>query len=50
MKYIDLKASLKNKLENSYLIFGEDRYLCFDALKKIEEAANINIKDMQWQN
>jgi len=46
MKYTELKASLKNKPQNSYLIFGEDRYLCFDALKKIEESANINIKDM----
>ena len=36
MKYIELKASLKNKVENAYLIFGDDRYLCYDALKKIE--------------
>ena len=46
MKYTELKANLKQKIENSYLIFGDDRFLCFDALKKIEEAANISIKDM----
>lgn len=46
MKYIELKASLKNKVENAYLIFGDDRYLCYDALKKIEDALSITIKDM----
>lgn len=46
MKYTELKAKLKEKIENCYLIFGEDRFLCFDALKKIEEAAGIAIKDM----
>lgn len=46
MKYIELKSKLKETIENNYLIFGEDRYLCFDALKKIEEAININIQDM----
>ncbi|MBR7172757.1 MAG: DNA polymerase III subunit delta [Clostridia bacterium] len=46
MKYIELKASLKNKVENAYLIFGDDRYLCYDALKKIEDSLSITIKDM----
>lgn len=46
MKYTDLKAKLKQKLENCYLIFGEDRFLCFDALKKIEDAAAISITEM----
>lgn len=46
MKYTDLKAELKNRLENAYLIYGDDRYLCFDALNKIETAVNIGIKDM----
>ena len=46
MKYVDLKTSLKNKIENAYLIFGDDRYLCYDALKKIEDALSITIKDM----
>jgi len=46
MKYTELKSKLKEKIENCYLIFGEDRFLCFDALKKIEEAASITIKDM----
>ena len=46
MKYIELKASLKSKIENAYLIFGDDRYLCYDALKKIEDALSITIKDM----
>lgn len=46
MKYEQLKTSLKNGLKNVYLISGEDRYLCFDALKKIETAASISITDM----
>lgn len=46
MKYIELKASLKNKIENAYLISGDDRYLCYDALKKIEDSLSITLKDM----
>lgn len=46
MKYIDLKQNLKEPLKSTYLIFGEDRYLCFDALKKIQDAAAISIADM----
>lgn len=46
MKYVELKASLKQGLKNAYLIFGDDRYLCFDALKKIETALNLTIVDM----
>lgn len=46
MKYVDLKSSLKIKIENAYAIFGEDRYLCYDALSKIESALEISMKDM----
>lgn len=46
MKYIELKASLKTGLSGAYLISGDDRYLCFDALKKIEDATGIMMKDM----
>lgn len=46
MKYIELKSSLKQGLKNAYLIFGDDRYLCYDALKKIENALNLTIVDM----
>ena len=46
MKYVELKASLKSKIEKTYLISGDDRYLCYDALKKIEDALAITIKDM----
>ena len=46
MKYIELKASLKQSTKNAYLIFGDDRYLCYDALKKIEASLNISILDM----
>lgn len=46
MKYIELKASLKQGTKNAYLIFGNDRYLCFDALKKIENSLNLTIVDM----
>ena len=46
MKYIELKKNLKEKLENIYLISGDDRYLCFNALKKIETCAGIQFKDL----
>ena len=46
MKYVELKANLKSKIENAYLISGDDRYLCYDALKKIGDALSITIKDM----
>ena len=48
MKYVELKSNLKNGLKKAYLISGDDRYLCYDALKKIEDAANITIKDMNY--
>ena len=46
MKYIELKSSLKQGVKNAYLIFGDDRYLCYDALKKIETSLGIAILDM----
>lgn len=46
MKYIELKASLKQGTKSAYLIFGDDRYLCYDALKKIESSLNLTIVDM----
>lgn len=46
MKYVELKAKLKDKIDNAYLISGEDRFLCFDALQKIEDALGLTIKDM----
>lgn len=46
MKYIELKSSLKQGVKNAYLIFGDDRYLCYDALKKIENALSLTIIDM----
>ena len=46
MKYIELKASLKQGTKSAYLIFGDDRYLCYDALKKIEISLNLSIVDM----
>ena len=36
----------ETKIEKTYLISGDDRYLCYDALKKIEDALQITIKDM----
>ena len=46
MKFIELKKSLNEKLNNVYLISGSDRYLCFKALEMIENAACITILDM----
>lgn len=50
MKYVELKSSLKNELSNVYVIFGDDRYLCFDALSKIEDATGIMMKDLNAVN
>ena len=46
MKYIELKSNLKQGVKNAYLISGDDRYLCYDALKKIEATLSIAIPDM----
>lgn len=46
MKYVELKSSLKQGTKNAYLITGDDRYLCYDALKKIENSLNLTIVDM----
>ena len=46
MKYTELKAHLKTQLDSAYLIFGDDRFLCYDALKKVEDSLNLTIKDM----
>ena len=48
MKYIELKASLKNGIKNSYLISGDDRFLCFDSLQKIEKSLSFTLKDMNY--
>lgn len=45
MKFVELKRNL-DRLNNVYLISGEDRYLCYSALSMIENAANINLPDM----
>ncbi len=45
MKYIELTKSL-SKLDNIYLISGEDHYLCYDALEKIKNAINLSMPDM----
>ncbi|MBQ8451163.1 MAG: DNA polymerase III subunit delta [Clostridia bacterium] len=46
MKYVELKNSLKSGHKNAYLITGDDRFLCYDALSKIEDSISIQIKDM----
>ena len=48
MKYVDLKSKLKDGVDSNYLITGDDRFLCFDALKKIEEKLAIQFKDMNY--
>lgn len=45
MKFVDLKKSLSS-LSNVYLISGDDRFLCYNALEQIVEAASVNMKDM----
>ena len=46
MKFVELKKSLTNKINNVYLISGSDRFLCFKALELIESHINISIVDM----
>lgn len=45
MKFTELKKSL-NKLQNVYLISGEDRYLCYNALNQITNACNLAVPEM----
>lgn len=45
MKYIELKKSLQN-LQNVYLISGEDRFLCYNALEQITNACGLAVPEM----
>lgn len=45
MKFVELKKSLNN-LQNVYLISGEDRFLCYNALEQIVSACNLTLPEM----
>lgn len=45
MKFIELRKSL-DKLNSVYLISGEDRYLCYNALEQITNACNLTLNEM----
>ncbi len=45
MKFLELKKSLNN-LQNVYLISGEDRFLCYNALEQITSACNLTMPEM----
>lgn len=49
MKFAELKKSL-NKLENVYLISGEDRFLCYNALEQILSACKLSMPEMNQVN
>jgi DNA polymerase-3 subunit delta len=47
MKFIELKKSL-SKLSPIYLISGEDRFLCYNALNQIINATKIELPDLNY--
>lgn len=49
MKFVELKKSL-NKLDNVYLIAGEDRFLCYNALEQILSACKLSMPEMNYVN
>ena len=46
LKFVELKNSLSKKIMPAYLITGNDRYLCFDALDSIKKAVNLSMPDL----
>lgn len=46
MKFIDLKKDLQKEIRPAYLISGNDRFLCFNALEQIKQALNITLPDL----
>lgn len=47
MKFVELKKTL-NRLENVYLISGEDRFLCYNALEQILSACKLSMPEMNY--
>jgi len=45
MKFVELKKSLSN-LERAYVIGGDDRFLCYNALEQIEKTCNLQMADL----
>lgn len=50
VKYLELKKSLSNKINNVYLISGEDRFLCYSALNLITKSANLSNDQLNLVN
>ena len=48
MNYLQLINSLKNKVEDFYVVGGEDQFLVSLALQKIYEACKITSKELDW--
>lgn len=46
MKFVELKKDLEKKIHPAYVISGNDRYLCYQAMDMIKNALNINFPDM----
>lgn len=46
MKYIDFVAHLKNSVDNIYHIYGNDSFLCENALNLIKKKANLAFPDL----
>ncbi|MBR2908945.1 MAG: DNA polymerase III subunit delta [Clostridia bacterium] len=46
MKFIELKKDLEKNIRPAYLINGNDRYLCYNALEMIKKALGITLVEM----
>jgi len=46
MKFADLKSSFSNGIKNAYVLSGNDRYLCSNALEILKQKAGLQFPDL----
>lgn len=46
MKFVELKKSLTSDIAAAYVIGGDDRYLCYNALEQIEKSLALQFAEM----
>lgn len=46
MKFVELKKSLDIKVKRAYLLTGNDRFLCYNALEIIKKKLNLSFPDL----
>lgn len=46
MKFVELKKTIKNELNKLYILSGDDRFLCFNALEIIKKRIGLTFADL----